>query len=364
LQDAFCSGPFLRSLNAFLSTACYQLAYGVYGLTHSNPTQQQPAPGAWAAAAIASLPTHLFFAFLYYTDVAALLFLLLTQYLLLQHRPHWAAAAGAAAIGMRQTNAVWVTFLVGASMLRDLGVGAATGTASSSRSTSKAASAAAGTASGPRQKHGVKPGHRQQHNDSWRRTFAGGCFQELGAALQQLAVRWPQLLRDYCSCLLLPAAFAGFVVWNKGITLGDREAHAPVSHVMQPLYFAAFAVAAAGPLLLSPGVVAAVQRRAQQQPWVSTAAAVASAAMVCTYCVQQYSLAHPYLLADNRHYTFYLWKRLLRKQAVRQGLVPLYVIGWALLMEGLASTQGHLWAVAYAAATAITLAPAWLLEFR
>lgn len=86
--------------------------------------------------------------------------------------------------------------------------------------------------------------------------------------------------------------------------------------------------------------------------------------MVCMYCVQQYSLAHPYLLADNRHYTFYLWKRLLRKQAVRQGLVPLYVVGWALLMEGLASTQGHLWAVAYAAATAVTLAPAWLLEFR
>ena len=30
-------------------------------------------------------------------------------------------------------------------------------------------------------------------------------------------------------------------------------------------------------------------------------------------CVQRFSLVHPYLLADNRHYTFYLWRKLFAR---------------------------------------------------
>ena len=37
------------------------------------------------------------------------------------------------------------------------------------------------------------------------------------------------------------------------------------------------------------------------------------------------SYEHPYLLADNRHYPFYLWKNVFRSHSqIRYGLLPLY----------------------------------------
>lgn len=51
--------------------------------------------------------------------------------------------------------------------------------------------------------------------------------------------------------LLVPVCFAAFVVWNGGIVLGDKAAHAPVKHLMQPLYFALFAAAALAPFHFS-----------------------------------------------------------------------------------------------------------------
>lgn len=50
----------------------------------------------------------------------------------------------------------------------------------------------------------------------------------------------------------MPVFFAAFVVWNGGIVLGDKAAHAPVKHFTQPLYFVLFAAIALGPLHFSP----------------------------------------------------------------------------------------------------------------
>jgi alpha-1,2-glucosyltransferase len=43
------------------------------------------------------------------------------------------------------------------------------------------------------------------------------------------------------------------------------------------------------------------------------------------------SVAHPFLLADNRHYTFYLWRRLLGLPRLAVVLAPLYVVSLATL---------------------------------
>ncbi len=50
----------------------------------------------------------------------------------------------------------------------------------------------------------------------------------------------------------MPLLFAAFVVWNGGIVLGDKAAHAPVKHLMQPLYFVFFTAIALGPFHFSP----------------------------------------------------------------------------------------------------------------
>ena len=41
------------------------------------------------------------------------------------------------------------------------------------------------------------------------------------------------------------------------------------------------------------------------------------------------SLAHPYLLADNRHYPFYLWRKIINAHwLMKYMLVPVYVYSW------------------------------------
>lgn len=43
----------------------------------------------------------------------------------------------------------------------------------------------------------------------------------------------------------------------------------------------------------------------------------------------QRSIAHPYLLADNRHYTFYFWRKIIQAHwASKYLMIPLCVYGW------------------------------------
>ena len=64
-------------------------------------------------------------------------------------------------------------------------------------------------------------------------------------------LKW-QLLSDLWALILVPLLFAAFVIWNGGIVLGDKAAHAPVKHFMQPLYFALFAAGALSPYHFNP----------------------------------------------------------------------------------------------------------------
>ncbi len=73
-----------------------------------------------------------------------------------------------------------------------------------------------------------------------RRTFAAAWHRKA-----QLAGRlWP--------LAAVPAAFAAFVLRNGGVVVGDRSAHAPVKHLMQPLYSFGFSALALAPVLLRP----------------------------------------------------------------------------------------------------------------
>ncbi|KAD2805568.1 hypothetical protein E3N88_38945 [Mikania micrantha] len=76
-------------------------------------------------------------------------------------------------------------------------------------------------------------------------------------------------------------------------------------------------------------------------------------------------IAHPYLLADNRHYPFYLWRKIINAHwSTRYLLVPLYVYSWASILNILAKVQEKVWVLAYFVASAAVLVPAPLIEFR
>ncbi len=76
---------------------------------------------------------------------------------------------------------------------------------------------------------------------------------------------------------------------------------------------------------------------------------------------------HPFILADNRHYTFYVWKDLLSRapRGLAAAAAPAAVAAGAViarrLRDGGASAG---WVAAAAAATAAALVPAALVEPR
>lgn len=142
------------------------------------------------------------------------------------------------------------------------------------------------------------------------------------------------LFRQCWAYITLGFWFVGFVVWNGGsVVLGDRDAHRPTPHLSQPLYLLAFAAAAVLPQLvhrLDRPAIARLVRWVRRHPALLVAALLAAAG-----CVRYGTLAHRYLLADNRHYPFYLWKNVLSKPALRYALVPGYLLTGALLVDAL-----------------------------
>ena len=122
----------------------------------------------------------------------------------------------------------------------------------------------------------------------------------------------------------------------------------------QPLYFALGAA-----LFFAPVVASRVGSSAKRR-W---AAVAVSGTALSFVLVSHFSYAHPYLLADNRHFTFYLWRRFLDPAGRGVYLAPAYGLALAMLD---AATQhwGMLRQVAFAGSCVVALAPAPLFEPR
>lgn len=144
------------------------------------------------------------------------------------------------------------------------------------------------------------------------------------------------LFRQCWAYITLGCWFVAFVFWNGGsVVLGDRDAHRPKLHLAQPLYLLAFAAAAVLPQLLHRVDRPAIRRLSQ---WaLQHKSLVALAFLAAAGCVHFGTLAHRYLLADNRHYTFYLWKNVLSKPVLRYSLLPGYLLAGVLLVDALYS---------------------------
>lgn len=77
------------------------------------------------------------------------------------------------------------------------------------------------------------------------------------------------------------------------------------------------------------------------------------------------TVAHPYLLADNRHYTFYVWKNILGPSTLfRVGLAPLYAAGAYELGSRLSRKFGWIYSAGLWVCATATLVPAGLFELR
>ncbi|KAK4170468.1 family 59 putative glycosyltransferase [Cladorrhinum sp. PSN259] len=279
---------------------------------------------------IALFPVVFFFSALYYTDVLSTFVVLLAY---LNHllrvqagsspsllRDIWTVIIGVLALFMRQTNIFWVVIYMGGleavHVLRQIKPAA--------------------------QVH--DPPLDESGPDDWFFFFLSAAKTALANNSNPL-----KLLRQIWPHLTVLFLFIGFVFNNGGVVLGDKSNHVATLHLSQLNYLFPLFAFFSFPLLL-PSLLRLVRdppsffsgRRNQQVTapdyYYTLLTTIASLAVV-----QFNTLVHPFTLADNRHYMFYVFRyTILRSNAVRLALVVPYTICRWLVWDSLISSPTHI----------------------
>lgn len=287
-----------------------------------------------SALSLSTFPVLYFFNFLYYTDAGSTFFILFT-YLMTLYGCHKASAfLGVCAVLFRQTNIIWVAFC-------------------------------AATLVAAKMDEAWKVEHTKRKDEksppSQVPLSFSGCKKVLLFTLEFLTspnhvkavllVAWP-----YAA---VGAGFLAFVVMNEGIVVGDRTSHEACLNFPQVFYFFSFALFFSLPVSLCYHRVLRFLQALKKQPLFFLLLACVSLLLVW-----KFTFVHKYLLADNRHYPFYVWKRLFqRHELARFVLVPAYVFaGWNFLDS--IKSRSLFWSLAFLVCLLAATVPQKLLEFR
>lgn len=168
-----------------------------------------------------------------------------------------------------------------------------------------------------------------------------------------LKILWHRRNLYYKDILLSSSLLVFFVVGvylNDGIALGDKESHSVSLHIAQLFYCTTLIALFCWPLLLS----SISKLRVIPFLFISS---------LCYFSIRYGTIVHPYLLADNRHWTNLIWRRALKYDYVRYGLIPIHSISVLLISEALMN-RGFIWVFGYFAACSIVLIPSPLIEPR
>ena len=169
---------------------------------------------------------------------------------------------------------------------------------------------------------------------------------------------WP-----FAAFLPVPLAFAAFLRWNGGIVIGDKTNHVAVLHFPMLLYFSMFSAFFAWPSLATLGFHR-LRKLLLGPPFLRTFIAVALLGLSLV-AVHLGTMWHPFTLSDNRHYVFYLRRRILDvRWWSRYAMAPIYVAATRYWLADLASRQSLLWMIGYIGSSALVLVPTPLVEPR
>ncbi|OAP59964.1 hypothetical protein AYL99_04966 [Fonsecaea erecta] len=248
---------------------------------------------------IVCFPLIFFFSGIYYTDLFSVFTVILSEILwatgtgsqgpvkVLFQALHF--VAGLVSLSTRQTNIFWVAVYLGGLQVVE----------------------------SVKQRVGAREVHDPPVSEAYFEDFP-----ITSISLTQSAVSIvPQLLLDLWPQLSLLAAFAAFVVWNGGVVLGDRDNHIATIHLAQMLYIWPAIVFFSWPVLLP--LFSDLQRLRQRLPRVTTSL---SFLLLMLAVVRFNTIIHPFTLADNRHYTFYVFAILRKHWLIRYAAVPVYYL--------------------------------------
>jgi alpha-1,2-glucosyltransferase len=189
-----------------------------------------------------------------------------------------------------------------------------------------------------------------------------GVFHALGIVMEYIRFLWSQSalwIPRLSGHIIVVMSFVYFVFKNGSIVLGDKQNHTASFHLPQLFYFFAFSFGfgfwALEPWKLRTAWTNAIKKNVIPSLLLLT---------VLTYGILKYTHVHPFLLADNRHYTFYVWRYFLSHFWIRILLIPVYFVSITVICVRLSQSNSLLWIVMYLGTTALCLIPSPLIEFR
>ena len=382
---AGCSTSALRALNVgaicLICVLSYQIRRVLRLTKKFSPSKPTPAEeqtsllDAHTALNIALFPPLFFFSGLYYTDVLSTLVVLASYstYLSQRRSPNSLLSTiltiniGVLALLFRQTNIFWVAvFPAGLAVIDTL----------------------------------------KEHDDVFDFPVEDAGLRKYFAFLlylpRDILMKRPvPVIKAVLPYVTLLGLFAGFVIWNGGVVLGDKSAHVATVHIPQMLYLwpymVFFSAPVVLPMLLRPVAPALPkQARGLVEGYLSGSAAWSGPGVVVAVLFNAFALAavhfntivHPYTLADNRHYVFYVFRIILRHPYIKYAAVPVYYVCAWLVVQSLGAPsrptsskaksgskkQGRVgkdatsmqisWVVVWTAATALSVITAPLVEPR
>ncbi|SCV70866.1 BQ2448_3628 [Microbotryum intermedium] len=281
---------------------------------------------------VATFPIAWFFGYLYYTETGSLVLVLLAYSFALEGKWLRSSLVGAASLTFRQTNILWIAFIAASSSIRLL-----------SRQQTK------------------RPLKNPLLTNARLADIPTCAFSLADLGLRSIPLLLPVVLS------YLPVFFgaAAFVKWNGGVVLGDKANHVPTLHLVQPLYFFAFAAGFLAPYTLTQRNVSRSLSNLVGTPIRVVTSALAMG--MALYCIKYHTILHRFLLADNRHYTFYVLRRIVNRfPAARYLLAPAYIFAGRLLFDVLIEANSFrlLDAVGLALTSLLVLIPSPLIEPR
>lgn len=273
-----------------------------------------------------------FFNFLYYTDAGSTFFILFT-YLMTLYGCHKASALlGVCAVLFRQTNIIWVAFSAGCLVSVKMDE----------------------TWRAEQTKKKDEPKSQVPLNFSGVKKVLVFTLEFVTNPVHIKSVfllAWPYVV--------VAVGFLLFIILNEGIVVGDRTSHEACLNFPQLFYFFSFTLFFALPLTVCYYRVVRFLQTLKRQPFF-----FAAVTALILLLVWKFTFVHKYLLADNRHYPFYVWKKVFqRHELVQYLLVPAYVFaGWSFLDS--VKYRSLFWILALLVCIVAATVPQKLLEFR
>ncbi|KAL1210895.1 Dol-P-Glc:Glc(2)Man(9)GlcNAc(2)-PP-Dol alpha-1,2-glucosyltransferase [Cardamine amara subsp. amara] len=365
-----CSTSILRSTNAIFAVICGVLVYEIIRFLEPNLSDRM---ATFMALVMSLYPLHWFFTFLYYTDVASLTAVLAMYLACLKKRYTLSALFGTVAIFIRQTNVVWMLFVVCSGVI-DFTLDSVKSSDKNEKQRVNQELHQTSDKKGETLRSNLRKRKSDNSSDARSRLSiskmisstedTSGLIYDIYAVIStSWNMKW-SLVVKFSPFAVVVLAFGIFILWNGGIVLGAKEDHVVSPHFAQIMYFSLVSALFSAPLHFS-----ADQLRNQFQKlhrnWPLSLLLTLVALITGFASVHFFSLAHPYLLADNRHYPFYLWRKIINVHwSMKYMLVPVYVYSWFSILTLLAKTRRKIWVLVYFLATCGVLVPTPLIEFR